>query len=149
MIKDKLKNFRHFIKIRPEFYRSFEFLSRKDLPGLADGDYAIDGKKLFAILSHSQGKGVSKALLEAHRKYIDIQFVIEGKDLIGIKKTGECKSGLGSYDPEKDIIFFTDKPEKYLKLNPGEFVIFFPEDAHAPLSGKTGAHKAVIKVSIE
>jgi len=149
MIKDTLYNFRHFIKIRPDFEKAFEFLSRKDLANIPDGNYAIEGKKVFVIISHSEGKGVKKALLESHRKYIDIQYIIKGKELIGVSKTGACRNNIGKYDPEKDIIFFTDKPEKYLKVKPGEFVIFFPEDAHAPLSGKDTVNKAVVKVSVE
>lgn len=149
MIKDTLQNFRHFIKIKPDFNKAFEFLSRKDLANFPDGNYDITGRKLFVIFSHSKGKGVKKALLEIHRKYIDIQFIIGGKDLIGVKKTRECKNKLGSYEPDKDVMFFTDKPDKYLKLKAGDFAILFPDDAHAPLSGKTAVHKAVVKVAVE
>ena len=85
-------------------------------------------------------------MLEAHRGYIDIQYVIDGADLIGIRKTSGCANPIGGYDRQKDIIFFNDKPEKYIKLKPGEFAIFFPDDAHAPLSGRAAAHKAVIKI---
>ena len=137
------------VMIRPDFHKAFEFLSRKDLSNIPDGKYEINGKKLFAVLSHSHGKGVKKALLETHRKYIDIQFVIEGRDLIGIAKTGECKSRVGGYDPENDIMFFNDKPGKYIKLKPGEFAVFFPDDAHAPLSGAGTVRKAVVKVAVQ
>jgi YhcH/YjgK/YiaL family protein len=148
MIKDKLKYFRRYIKIRPDFYRAFEFLSKQDLASLPEGKYPIDGEKLFVIVSKPAGKGVKKALLEAHRKYIDIQYVIEGNELIGIKKTSECKNPIGSFDVEKDIIFFTDKSDKYIKLKPGDFAVLFPDDAHAPLSGKTAVRKAVVKVMV-
>ena len=149
MIKDTLHNFMHFIKIRPAFEKAFEFLAQKSLVDIADGNYEIDGDKLFAVLSHSQGKGVKNAKLEAHRKYIDIQFVIEGKELIGISRVDECKHVLSDYDPKKDIIFFSEKPQKYIKLKPGDFAIFFPNDAHAPLAEKGIVHKAVIKVIVE
>jgi biofilm protein TabA len=149
MIKDSLHNFRHFIKIRPAFEKAFEYLAQKNLAEIPDGRYEIDGRNVFAIVSHSQGKGVEKAKLEAHRKYIDIQFVVEGKELIGIGRADECKHILTQYDPEKDIIFYADKPAKYIKLKPGEFVIFFPNAAHAPLAEKGIVHKVVIKVAVE
>ena len=116
MIKDSLHNFRHFIKIRPAFEKAFEFLSQKGLADFPDGNYDIDGENLFALLSHSQGKGVKNARLEAHRKYIDIQFVIEGKELIGISRADECPRVLSDYDPKKDIIFYSGKPKKFIKL---------------------------------
>jgi len=149
MIKDSLHNFRHFIKIRPAFEKAFEFLSQKGLADMPDGHYDIDTDNLFAVLSHSQGKGVKNARLEAHRKYIDIQFVIDGKELIGISRTDECKHILSDYDPKKDIIFFSDKPKKYIKLKHYDFAIFFPNDAHAPLAEKGIVHKAVIKVKVD
>ena len=58
MIKDKLKNFRSFIKVRPDFYRAFEFLSQKGLTALPDGRHEIEGEKLYASVSRSKGKGV-------------------------------------------------------------------------------------------
>jgi YhcH/YjgK/YiaL family protein len=149
MIKDSLHNFRHFIKIRPAFEKAFEYLAQNNLAEIPDGHYDIDDKKIYAVISHSQGKGVKNAKLEAHTKYIDIQFVIEGKELIGISRVDECKHILSKYDEEKDIIFYSDKPQKYIKLKPGEFVIFFPNDAHAPLAEKGIVHKVVIKVAVE
>ena len=149
MIKDSLHNFRHFVKISPAFEKAFAYLAQENLKEIPDGHYSIDDKNVFAMVSHSQGKGVKNAKLEAHRKYIDIQFVVEGKELIGIGRADECKQIFTQYDPEKDIIFYSDKPEKYMKVKPGEFMIFFPNDAHAPLAEKGIVHKVVIKVAVE
>jgi YhcH/YjgK/YiaL family protein len=131
------------------FQKAFKFLSRRDLASLSDGIYEIEGRNVYAVMAHCQGKGRSKAKLEAHRKYIDIQYVISGSELIGIKNTVACVDKAVDYDLSKDIIFFSDKADKYIELNPGELVILFPEDAHAPLAGKTPLHKAVIKVCIQ
>jgi beta-galactosidase beta subunit len=50
------------------------------------------------------------------------------------------------YDSGKDCVFFKDKSNFWFKLSKGSFVIFFPEDAHAPLAGNSRVKKAVIKV---
>ena len=134
--------------INKGFKKAFEFLVQNDIANMADGKHVIDGDNIFVSISNSQGKGVKNSKLEAHRKYIDIQYLVSGKELIGIKKTPDCKHVLTDYDPKKDIIFYKDVPDKFLKLKPGEFVVFFPDDAHAPLAGKTEVRKAVVKVSV-
>ena len=59
-----------------------------------------------------------------------------------------CTNEIDSYNPEKDIIFYADKPTTYITVNPGEFVIFFPEDGHAPAIGNGPIKKAVVKVLV-
>ena len=87
----------------------------------------------------------SEARLEAHRKYIDIQYVIAGVEEMGWNARIRCQQPHGQYDAEKDIEFFADTPNSYVTVHPGEFVIFFPDDAHAPLIGRGEVHKVVIK----
>jgi YhcH/YjgK/YiaL family protein len=53
----------------------------------------------------------------------------------------------GTYDPGRDIEFFTDRPDVWIPVKPGQFVVFFPEDAHAPLVGAGEIHKIVVKVA--
>jgi beta-galactosidase beta subunit len=45
--------------------------------------------------------------------------------------------------------FFYDRPTTWLTLSAGQFAVFFPEDAHAPLAGQGGVHKAVVKVAVK
>ena len=59
-----------------------------------------------------------------------------------------CQKPQGEYDAEKDIEFFEDVPDSYVTVLPGEFAVFFPEDAHAPLIGTGEVHKVVIKVPV-
>ena len=65
---------------------------------------------------------------------------------MGWKARSRCLQPHEQYDAEKDIEFFDDVPDTYVTVLPGEFVVFFPDDAHAPLIGTGAVHKVVIKV---
>ena len=128
------------------FKSAFEFLRRADLAALAPGRYPIDGDRVFALVSDSEGKGKGAAKLEVHRTYIDIQYVASGTEVIGWKPLAGCTQSQGGFDAAKDIGFFEDTVETWATLGPGSFAVFFPGDAHAPLAGAGAVRKVVIKV---
>ena len=117
-----------------------------DLPA---GRHEIDGDRLFCMISKGPGRSRIEAKLEAHQKYIDIQYVIAGTDEMGYKPTARCKLIDTSYDADKDIEFYKDKPDSWTPVPAGSFAIFFPKDAHAPLVSSGEIHKAVLKIAVE
>ena len=148
MILDDLKNADRHAGLHPDFAAAFDFLKRADIGTLPAGRCDVLGKRVFAIVGKDEGKGREKARLEAHRKYIDIQFVVSGEEWIGWRDLAACReSGLG-YSAEKEIEFYTAAPTKWFRVPPGSFAIFFPEDAHAPLAGEGPVHKVVVKVAV-
>ena len=78
--------------------RGFEFLQTTKLDELPDGKLSLDGDRLFAIVAHDQGRGRDGAILEAHRKYIDIQYAISGNELIGWQPLATCRSVKQEYN---------------------------------------------------
>jgi len=146
MIIDLLDNCHNYIKLHKSFGSAFNFLQKAGLREYKEGRYDIIRDDVYALVSNASGLGKAKASLEAHKKYIDIQVVLNGEDLIGSKPLAECKMEKTPYDSGKDCVFFKDKSNFWFKLYKGSFVIFFPEDAHAPLAGNSRVKKAVIKV---
>lgn len=129
--------------------RGFEFLQTTKLNQLGDGKHEIDGERLFAIVAHDQGRGRSGATLEAHRKYIDIQYVIDGDETIGWQPLALCREVKQDYNSETDVALFLERPPTWFDLAPRSFAVFFPEDAHAPLAAEGSVHKVVIKVAVD
>jgi YhcH/YjgK/YiaL family protein len=101
----------------------------------------------FAIVAREPGRTKDEAVLEAHQKYIDIQLILDGIDTVGWKATSRCTRPTKEYDPKGDEQCFSDAPDAWIAVPPGHFVIFFPEDAHAPLVSPTMLHKVVVKVA--
>lgn len=149
IIVDKLQNAEDYYSMHPAFEKAFAFLRQDGLAGLPAGRYEIDGERLFCMISKGPGRTRSEAKLEAHRKYIDIQYVIAGTDEMGFKPTADCKLVDTNYDPDKDIGFFRDQPDTWTPVPAGSFVIFFPQHAHAPLVSSAEIHKAVLKIAVE
>lgn len=149
MIVDRLANAKKYSDMHPGFEKAFAFLRSSDLANLPEGRHEIDGDRLFCLISNGPGRTRAEAKLEAHRKYIDIQYVIAGADEMGWRRTATCVLSDTPYDPAKDIEFFKDMPEAWTSVPAGSFAIFFPSDAHAPLVSAGTIHKAVLKIAVE
>ena len=149
IIIDKLPNAEAYYHMHPAFEKAFAFLRQDGLAELPADRYEIDGDRLFCMISKGPGRSRSEAKLEAHRKYVDIQYVIAGTDEMGFRPTADCKLIDTSYDPDKDIEFFKDQPDSWTPVPAGTFVIFFPQDAHAPLVSSGEIHKTVLKIAVE
>ena len=149
IIVDKLDQADKYFDMHPEFKKVFTFLREKNLSDLSLGKHEIDGDRLFYIIQKEPGRSRSESKLEAHKKYIDIHYVIAGTDEMGWKSTADCEMVDVSYDEDKDIAFFNDEPKSWSQVPAGSFTIFFPQDAHAPMISEGEIHKIVFKVTVE
>jgi biofilm protein TabA len=125
-------------------------VNSQDLTALEPGNYEVAGEEVKAVLMDKPGKTAAESLekFECHEKHIDIQVLIQGEEQIGWKPRVDCKAPRGEYNPEKDVLFYQDAPDMYFQLKPGQFVILFPEDVHAPMISKGNVKKLVIKVKV-
>ena len=148
MIFSAISQSSRYAALHPLFQRAFDYIRDTDLYNLAPGRYNILGDDLFAIVEHAQGKPKEHAQLEAHRKYIDIQLVLEGDEQMGWKPLADCLNPVSDHSTEKDIRFFHDAPASWIAVPPDHFCIFFPEDAHAPLVGAGNIRKVIFKIAV-
>jgi len=127
-------------------------LKAKDFSCLKYGEkcqYAIDGKKVFAINQVYMTRSRETAKFESHRKYIDLQYIFDGEETIFIGSINDGRVVI-PYDNEKDIEFYNLKYFSCLNLKKGMVAIFFPEDVHAPslnVSASIKVKKTVVKVA--
>lgn len=147
MILDALANAQRYAALHPLFSRAFDYIRATELSVLAPGRYDIAGDELFAIVERASGRTREQAQLECHRKYIDIQLVLQGVDEMGWKPLADCRDPVSDYSAERDILFFSDAPAAWVSVPSGYFCIFFPEDAHAPLVGAGEICKVIVKVA--
>jgi biofilm protein TabA len=151
MILDRIDNTRSHIGLHAGFARAFEILADNTLSQKEDGKYAVDGEKIYYTIQRYTTKPLNEGKLEAHRKYIDIQFLLAGVELLGYAPL-KGLTAAQEYNSQKDIAFFnTPKEITKVKLEPGLFCILFPDDAHLPcrqLAGPTDVRKVVIKIKI-
>jgi len=113
------------------------------------GRYELDGDKVFALVQQYQSKPLSEGKWEAHRKYIDVQFVVSGAERIGWTPV-DGLTLTESYNEIKDIAFYKGDGD-FVTVPAGTFVILFPEDAHMPgiaVDAPAPVTKVVVKVRV-
>ena len=108
----------------------------------------MEGDRLFYMLQSYESKE-SNDQPESHKKYIDIQYLLSGEELIGAGSLSEMTEEV-SANPEGDI-WFHHGPLSNIKIGNGYFAVFFPQDAHAPgiaVGSPAPVRKVVVKVKI-
>jgi len=140
---------KHYAKFPERWDAAFKFLNEKDLATIPTGRYELDGKNVYVNVMEYVTRSISESPMEAHREYIDIQYVISGVENIGLAKLQNTVNPT-EYDSEKDILFMEpDKTETFHKAARTTFFVFFPDDAHRPyltISEKSPIKKAVVKL---
>lgn len=150
MIKDHINNAHQYDNLHPNFRSVLEILQSLNLDALQSGHIELDGNYIYININKTNSKSPKEAKLESHRRYIDIQMPLTSNETFGVKPIQECLSPIGNFDTERDIVFYNDTPNEYITLCKGEFIIFFPEDAHAPCINTADNHlKLIAKISVE
>jgi len=150
MIIDVLENDNLYHKVNNRFSKAFNFLRNMDLLRLNPGKYEIEGTSIYAIVDNYFTRSKEEGLWEAHRRYIDIQFVVKNKEQIGYANLGQMQN-CTEYDEEKDIIFFKGTGS-YFIIPSGTFVILTPQDVHMPgiaIEKPEDVKKIVLKILID
>ena len=150
MIVTDLIHFERQVPLTPAIRKAVEFLRRPDLASLADGRIEIDGEKVFAMPQRYETAVQAAPRFEYHRKYTDIQFIVEGEEVIAWAPADRLAI-TEPYDRQKDITFGTAKPEDItrVRLRAGQLAVLYPEDGHAPklaADGPARVFKIVLKV---
>lgn len=150
MIYDKIDNLEIYAGISEGIRLGLEWL-RDVKPDVETGVYELSSR-VKAIVSEYTTKVVNENGYEAHRQFIDIQYLISGKERIKCLPLEYLKE-TKAYSAENDAAFYEEngvKPSDLL-LGNGYFFIFFPQDAHMPqlcIDAPEEVKKVVIKVNI-
>ena len=150
MILDNLTQASRYHPLSPHFAKAFAFLNKFD-GSLKEGRYEIDGENAYALVQRYTTKSAATAQFEAHRRYIDVQFVHAGRETI-LWASLAALTPTQDYNAEKDYELFSLVPTATpLRLGPGQFAILFPTDGHAPCcewDAPTAVTKVVVKVKV-
>lgn len=149
MITGRIDDFEKYVAINPDFKEAFEFMHRC----LCEDNPRIDTECVKGSVSKKETSSAYEneeiLKLEAHKKYIDIHFIIDGEERFGYAHIDRL-SLIQEYNEEKDFMLLKGKAD-ILLLKKGDFIITFPEDAHAPSLKSEGydtVKRTVIKIQI-
>jgi YhcH/YjgK/YiaL family protein len=152
MILDHLANASLYFNLHPHprIARALQALGDPGFLAKAPGRYELEGEKLFAMIQEYVTKPAEQGRWEAHRRYIDVQFVAAGVEVIGYAPLPELQV-VDPYDAEKDVMFLQGTGS-LLRVDAGMFAVFYPHDAHMPMlavSAPQMVRKIVLKVLAE
>ena len=143
---NKQEFYRQYHANKAYWDKAFAFLKEQNLKSMAKGKYPVDGENVFATVTESPSKSFDSTRWESHRQYIDLQYVIDGRELIGVHPVSQSTVTI-PYDEKKDLANYTANGKLY-PATPATFFIFFPSDAHRP-NIEPGGNKVVKKIVIK
>jgi len=142
---DNIKNYEGLGRV----YTALKFLSETDFSKIPLGRYELQGDEIFYMVQ-SYETDPDKTVCECHEKYIDIQCMLEGEEIIGVAPVS-CEKELVEAKKENDVWFYSCKTEP-LTLFAGSFMVLYPNDLHCPgvaIKGRSRkCHKVVFKVKV-
>ncbi|WP_405398682.1 YhcH/YjgK/YiaL family protein [Maribacter sp. Asnod2-G09] len=148
MILDKIENHKLYINLSQRLAQAFAYINETDFSEMESGKYTVDNDNIYAILQNYQTKEKIDCKLEGHNKYIDIQYIINGVELIGVTTfTDQIPIYINK---EKDYSLY-ESTTSMIRVEKGMFAIFFPDDLHMPgvkSNKNSDIKKVVVKVKI-
>ena len=151
MILDCLPHWRRYATTLPGLEQAFAYLQTLDA-NTPTGRYELAGDQVYALVQRYRTKPLHQAALEVHRKYVDVQFILAGRETILWAPLAALITVTQPYDPARDIGFFAMvEGTTPLSLGPGQFSILFPQDGHAPgleAAGAADVVKVVVKIRL-
>lgn len=149
MVFDTLKNCAEYYSLHEKFEKAFDFIKNATATELAVGKYEIDGKELYASVQEYNSKNPADGKFEAHKNYIDIQYIVSGIEAMGVMDISKATSKV-AYNPEKDVEFYEDSEKAgCCVVEESEFGIFFPWDVHKPGLAFNGVSAPVKKIVVK
>jgi YhcH/YjgK/YiaL family protein len=147
MIFDKIENAEHYYGISQGLEKGLRFLKETDLDSLELGRHEIDGDKLYILVQEYEPKDLKDASFEAHKRYIDIQYISKGQELMAYAPLNKLEV-TKEYDEVKDIMRLQGTGS-FCAADENSFLIFFPHDGHMPgvaSEEKVKVRKIVVKI---
>ena len=150
MLIDRLENAGSWSLADDALAFALRWLLSGQAAGLAPGTYQLRGPDLYAIAAEYEPRPPEACRLETHRRYIDVQYVVSGSELMGYAPAISVQSD-GPYDKKRDVQFHAGHAD-FLFLRQGMYAIMLPTDAHMPgvaVDGRPGpVKKIVVKVAV-
>lgn len=148
MIVDKIENAGLYFSVSPRIKKALEFLQTVGKDGLSE-KVEIDGADVYAFPAQYTSKKREDSVWEAHRNFIDVQYIVDGNECIGYEYL-ENLTVTEEYDENKDALLL-EGDGTMVKCSGGTFMVLFPDDAHMPGvqdSGPCEMKKVIVKIRV-
>lgn len=155
MIFDSLEQASRYTRLHPLFKQAFEFLCDPGIQNLPSGKVELDAEgRIWANVQSYRTQPVESGRYETHRKYIDIQSLLAGEEVIVYTPCESSLRVLVPYSAAQDIAFQAAAPGIPVHLRPGVFALLFPGEPHMPgrslcVDAPADVRKVVVKIAAD
>jgi len=148
MIFDRIENINNY-KGLGRVYTALEFIAKTDFTKVNIGKYELDGDNIYYMVQ-KYDTNPDKTVDEAHKKYIDIQYIVKGEEVIAVAPIQNDKKLIEAKE-EKDVWFYECETQTMV-LKSGDFMVLYPSDLHLPgkaVNDPQEVLKVVVKVKVD
>ncbi len=134
--------------------RALEYIKEHDIGGMEVGRYEIEGDKMYILVQNPTQKKIEDTHMEMHYKYLDLQYIVDGHELMGYAPKKEDPEIIDAKESSDTYHIADVDDEQFVELHPGDFCVLFPNDLHRPSIAVPGDepapyHKCVIKIAMD
>ena len=150
MIIDRIENLERYCALGNKFTKALEYLKNNELVSLPVGKYEILQDEIFMLVMDAEQKNTDRFTMEGHRKYIDLQYWVNGSELMGFSSLQQ-QDIVNEYDNDKDFASYTASGS-FIRFSPGMFAIYFPTDLHTAVTDESysgSVKKVVFKIKVD
>lgn len=133
---------------------AIRYCRETDVSGMGESKIYLQGEDKIVLICDRVTEAKEKKLPEVHRRYVELQYMAEGSELMGYYPDRGDNQVLEDCLEEKDTLYYKENPrseEAMLLMTPGTYAIFFPEDVHRPfcqVDQPARVKKIVIKIAL-
>lgn len=135
--------------LHPLFRQLFDYVKQHDLSQVPAGRIELDGENLFINVADAQLLAPEAQKLEVHRAYLDVHIPLSGEEVVGWSPLATLTQPSDApFDAAADFALYSARPSTYFTVRPGQCLVVYPEDAHAPIIGQGKLRKLIAKVRL-
>ncbi len=135
--------------LHPLFRQLFDYVRQHDLSRVPAGRIELDGENLFINVADAQLLAPEAQKLEVHRAYLDVHIPLSGEEVVGWSPLADLTQPSDApFDAVADFALYSVRPSTYFTVRPGQCLVVYPEDAHAPIIGQGKLRKLIAKVRL-
>lgn len=149
MIYDSIENAHIYMGSSKDLDLTLNYLCQTDFAKMSAGRYELDGDRVYVMIQDYETTSPDDERWEAHQNYADVQFLFLGREDIGVAPR-KSLIPVTEYNKAEDCTFMRGHGA-LIELNPGYFVVLWPDDAHMPgrtLKDAETVRKVVIKIKL-
>ena len=133
MIYDTILYAKRYRGIHPGIDRVLKEVTAYTPDNYPGGRISLEGDDIYLNLAEYDTHSIAEGMAEAHQEYIDVMYMVEGTEVIYVKPVDRLNHVTKEYDPAIEAsLADIDEDGCEVRLEQGDFIILFPEDAHAP-----------------